>query len=87
MLFKDPEFKALAKERWQLYYPSFADIPAYIDAEAAVIKNAAAENYSLWRSISSSNSDKDLSWEEAVEKMKQSYLTRLEALNEKIMAW
>ena len=86
-LFKDPEFKALAKERWQLYYPSFADIPAYIDAEAAVIKNAAAENYSLWRSISSSNSDKDLSWEEAVEKMKQSYLTRLEALNEKIMAW
>ena len=85
-LFRDEVFRAEVKRRWELYYPVFATIPAYIDEQAALISASAEANFAVWRNIKGNNDD-DLSWSEAVELMKENYTYRLEFLNSTISAW
>lgn len=86
-LFTDPEFKALAKERWNKFRPAFGTIEAFIDAEAAAIAVSAAENWKIWTISAGSNNDETLPWEEAVEKMKTSYRKRLAWIDTQIAEW
>ena len=86
-LFSDPVFKARAKERWMQYKASFGKIGEFIDQEKAAITESAIRNWEIWTLSSGSNGDESLTWEEAVERMKTNYSTRLNWLDQKIMAW
>ena len=87
-LFRDPKFRAKAKEKWNGYYPTFQTIPAFIDSEAEVINRSANMNHILWSQAGlGSNGDGELDWEESVVKMKKNYSYRLERLNTLINEW
>lgn len=86
-LFRDPYFKAKAKERWEMFYPSMLTIPDYIDEQAALIKDAATRNNILWTAFGDWNGDERMTWEESVENMKINFLERLNSLNGVIEKW
>lgn len=86
-LFSDPEFKTRAKERWQQYKASFATVPNFIDEQKTLIEDSAARNWTLWTIGAGSNKDETLSWEEAVERLKANYTTRLAWLDAQIAQW
>lgn len=85
-LFRDDEFRALVKERWQSYLPAFRSIPDYIDEQAAMMEKAADRNFEIW-TANGWNKDENLSWKDAVALMKENYLIRLNALNDQISTW
>ena len=86
-LFSDPEFKAQAKKRWKQYKSSFETIGAFIDSEKNNIVNSALRNWDIWAIKTGSNKDELLSWEEAVERLKTNYTTRLVWLDKQIEQW
>ena len=86
-LFSDPDFKARAKERWQSYKASFDAIADFIDAEAEKLRPSAAVNWAMWTLESGPNQDESLTWEEAVAKMRSSYLARLNWMDAEIAKW
>ncbi len=86
-LFSDPDFKARAKQRWQSYKSSFDGIADFIDAEAEKLQPSADVNWAMWTLESGPNQDESLSWEEAVAKMRASYLSRLQWMDKEIAKW
>lgn len=86
-LFQDPVFKARAKERWERLLPSFREIPQFIQEEADRIRNSESMNHIMWPVTSNVNKDIDLSFEDAVAKMKKSYSDKLEWMNDSISSW
>lgn len=86
-LFQDPVFKARAKERWEKFLPSFREIPQFIQEEADRIRNSESMNHIMWPVTSNVNKDIDLSFEDAVAKMKKSYSDKMEWMNNTIGAW
>lgn len=83
-LFEDPEFKALAKLKWEKYKPYFESIPEYIDEQATIISPSVKMTLLQWPDNAGWNTDVKLSWEEAVSLIKENYLKRLEFLNKQI---
>lgn len=86
-LFSDPEFKARAKERWQQYKTAFATVGDFIDEQKTLIEGSAARNWTLWTIGAGSNKDESLPWDEAVERLKANYATRLAWLDAQIAQW
>lgn len=86
-LFTDPVFKARAKERWNQYKSSFETISDFIDHEKDVIKTSATRNWELWEIGQGSNKDELLSWEDAVQRLKENYNIRLNWLDKQINQW
>ena len=86
-LFTDPVFKARVKERWNQYKSSFETISDFIDHEKDVIKTSATRNWELWEIGQGSNKDELLSWEDAVQRLKENYNIRLNWLDKQINQW
>lgn len=86
-LFSDPVFKTRAKERWNQYKESFETIGKFIDTEKNAITTSAVHNWKIWSISAGSNKDELLSWEEAVERLKTNYATRLSWLGRQIEQW
>lgn len=86
-LFQDPVFKARAKERWQSYKAGFDGIAGFIDEEAAKLRPSADVNWSIWKINKGSNRDEDLAWEDAVARLRENYLDRLQWMDNTINAW
>ena len=86
-LFQDPVFKARAKERWQSYKAGFDGIATFIDEEAAILRPSADVNWSIWKISKGSNGDGDLAWADAVARMRENYLKRLQWMDNTINAW
>ena len=86
-LFSDPVFKARAKERWKQYKKSFETIGEFIDTEKNALVISASRNWEIWSIGSGSNKDELLSWEEAVERLKTNYATRLAWIDSQIEQW
>lgn len=93
-LFKDPEFRALAKERWNTLKGNFEQIPAFIDREAEYLALSAELNFKMWDPAESRfmnggnliNGDEYLSYFSAVERMRNILVERIRTLDEKINA-
>ena len=85
-LFEDPTFVATVKERWNKYLPRFREILAFIQAEADKIRNSEEINHQMWPVTKDTNEDIDLSFTEAVARMKQSYEQKLEFMDREINA-
>ena len=85
-LFEDPTFVATVKERWNKHLPRFREIPAFIQTEADKIRNSEEINHQMWPVTKDTNEDIDLSFTEAVARMKQSYEQKLEFMDREINA-
>ena len=87
-LFKYPEFKTMVKERWRVLKGPFATIATFIEDTREEIRISWEFNHTLWPTISNSvNGDTSLSYDEAVNRLKTSFLNRLKALNSIINSW
>lgn len=87
-LFSDPQFVALVKERWAMHKPKFDTVPEYIRAVAAKIKASNEKNYRMWplaaHRSGSTNGDQKLSYDDAVERLIDSYIAKLSWLDTQI---
>ena len=86
VLFNDPVFVATVKERWNKHEARFREITAFIQAEADRIKNSEELNYRMWPVTQDTNGDIDLSFAEAIARMKTSYEQKLEFMDREINA-
>lgn len=84
VLFTDPVFVAAVKERWNLYEAKLRAIPQFIEAEAQRIRNSEEMNHQMWPVTQNTNQDIDLSFSEAVARMKSSYQAKLEFMDKGI---
>ena len=83
-LFTDPVFNARVKERWASYKTALEGIPEFIDTEASKIQVSAKSNWKIWTISGSNNRDESLPWGDAVSKLKQTYIDRLNWLDSEI---
>ena len=78
-LFQDPSFVQRAQERWALLRPEFEKALEEIDRSADLIRLSAEANEKLWPiGHSDVNGDETLSFQEAVDKMRNGLAERLE---------
>lgn len=81
---EDPRFRAIAKTRWMNYREDLARIPEYIDALAATLVASDRINIALWPISRTTNQDVDLSYSEAVARLKQAYTEKFNWLDTNI---
>ena len=60
------------------------EIPAFIEAEAEKIRNSEEMNYAMWPVTQNTNGDIDLTFTEAVARMKASYETKFDFMDKEI---
>ena len=84
-LFLAPQFQALAKDRWLMLKPSLATIPDYITEVAERIRPSAQLNIAMWPIWLRVNGDETMTFDEAVERMRSSYIMRYHIIDEFIM--
>lgn len=86
-------FRKRLLARWAYLKPRFATLPDYIDKQAALIRDAEKENFELWGPPYPNptatadtdfkvNMDEDLTFDEAVEKMKTALRLRISVMDE-----
>jgi len=92
-LFPQKIFRNRLLARWNYLKPRFASLVDYIDEQAALIREAEKENYEKWgppypnpmataETDFKINMDEDLTFDEAVAKMKKAILTRISVMDE-----
>ena len=89
------EFKARLKERWAALKPGFETLPEYIDRRADRIRSSEAVNHEMWPCYPNSmsedgtrmvNHDEQLSFQDAVNRMKSALTARIQAMDSAISA-
>lgn len=86
-LFKDAGFVELVKTRWAMFKPRFEEeIPAFIDATKKQLAVSGPYNASKWPNNSGSrpNGDEAIGFDEAVARLRQAYLDKLNWLDQEI---
>lgn len=88
LLFADKEFVRIVKERWAAFKPAFeSDIPVFIEEQKEILRESDKINSAMWPiSGSKPNGDEDMSYEDAVARMKKSFTDKLKWLDKKIQA-
>jgi len=88
-LFDDPVVVDEARRRWMRYKPLLVQVPAYIRSRAAQLRRSDAVNHLLWPYTEHPdgivNGDQDLSYDEAVERLVDVYVRKLQWLDDAIM--
>ncbi|HJH65461.1 MAG TPA: CotH kinase family protein [Bacteroides mediterraneensis] len=96
LLFKDASFRQQVQQRWQVIYPALLEVTSTIDKLAVQNRTSDKYNTTIWSMMEvkananwmttwvAFNGDDDLSFEDAMELMKQTYLTRLNWMNTSI---
>lgn len=83
-LFKHYAFKSLVKERWTVLKPEFEKVFTYIDEKAEYIRESNKINLEMWPVTQNVNKDIDLSYDDAVERLKEAYQERITELDKVI---
>ena len=86
-LFKDLSFRRLAKAHWAEYREGLSKIPEYIDEVAATLVASDAINIAMWPISRTTNGDVDLSYPEAVARLKKAYTEKFEWLDTNIQTY
>lgn len=88
-LFLDPTFVTMVKTRWAQFKPAFeTNIPAFIDATKSQIEKSDELNAPMWPIVGSdANGDETMNFEEAVARLRTTYLAKLRWLNSQIQSW
>lgn len=80
-LFKDQEFKSIVKERWAMWKSKLEAIPEYINEQKELLRNSDKMNIEMWPVTSNVNGDANMSYEDAVNRLKEAYQTKLNFLD------
>lgn len=80
-LFDDPDFWALAKERWRVLKPRFESVFDFIDAERRSIEQSWYRNFEVWDIWTTTNGDEYLSYDEAVDRLIRITRERLDIID------
>ena len=80
-LFQDPEFVAEVKSRWNLLKPEFETVIDYINEEASYIRESAEVNSEMWPITIHVNGDEKMSFDQAVNRLREVYRDRIELLD------
>lgn len=83
-LFKHDAFKSLVKERWTELKPEFEKVFTYIDEKAEYIRKSNEINLEMWSVTQNVNEDIDLSFDDAVNRLKEAYQERITELDKVI---
>lgn len=83
-LFKHDAFKSLVKERWTALKPEFEKVFTYIDEKAEYIRESNEINLKMWPVTQNVNEDIDLSYDDAVNRLKEAYQERITELDKVI---
>lgn len=83
-LFKHDAFKSLVKERWTELKPEFEKVFTYIDEKAEYIRESNEINLEMWPITQNVNEDIDLSYDDAVNRLKEAYQERITELDKAI---
>lgn len=83
-LFKHDAFKSLVKERWTELKPEFEKVFKYIDEKAEYIRKSNEINLEMWPVTQNVNEDIDLSFDDAVNRLKEAYQERITELDKAI---
>lgn len=75
---EDPQFRALAKEHWARFGAKLATIPEYIDKIAGTLEASDALNIAMWPIDRTTNQDVNLSYADAVARLKRAYIEKYE---------
>ena len=75
------EFRALLKKRWHELKPSFESVQYYIDKKANWIRESNEDNFAMWPIDVVVNMDEKLGFYEAVGRMRDVYLDRIEEID------
>ncbi len=82
-MFGDPEFKALAKERWTEIYPKLLALESFVDEQIAYLATSAERNFAMWDPMDTGgvNGDERLPYAEAAARVKSIFFERVEDIN------
>jgi len=83
-LFKDPKFVEIVKNRWNIHKAKFDKISSTMRQQAKKIRHSERFNHALWPVTSTVNGDEDMTFDAAVERMINSYQTKLEWMDQQI---
>lgn len=84
-LFKDPKFLERTLEIWEEKKEEFAKLPDYIDEQAARLRPSEMINHIMWPIVNNpENGDEEMSFEEAVERMKAGFMIKFEWMDENL---
>lgn len=84
VLFNDEEFVLEVKERWPAAKENFDKVADFIDSEAEKIRNSEKMNNAKWPISQRVNGDETMSFEDAVARLKKSYIDKLQWLDQQI---
>ena len=89
LITKDPSFRAEIKQRWQNLYPFLQSVPAFIELDRQRLAEAVKNNdKSGWKSPGGApNEDTGLSFDAAINQLKNTYNSRIAWLNTQISRW
>lgn len=85
-LFKDKDFVAKVKERWNTTKGSYLSVEKFIHETALYIENAVAEDDRMWPMTTETNKDEKLSFDAAVSTLKSNFKKHWEWMDEQINA-
>lgn len=85
-LFEDPLFVEMVKERWAMFKSNFVtNIPAFIESTKTYLKESDSINIEMWPiGGEKPNGDEEMNFDDAVERLKSAYLSKLNWLDGKI---
>ena len=95
LLYPKPEFKKHLKRRWKLLKPQLETLPDYVEERAAFIEESEARNHKMWPCFPNPlsengtgmvNKDEKLTFREAVDRMKEIIVQRMEDMDAEIRA-
>lgn len=86
-LLSDPAFVQILRDRWAVLKPAFQTIGDYIDAKADAIRTSEALNWAMWPCTDSwINGDENMTFDDAVSRLRSALLNRIDTLDAAIAA-
>jgi hypothetical protein len=86
-LFQDAAFRQLVKQRWLKAKPKLEAVTTVIDSLEVLLASSNARNYAKYPIPISINWDEELPYEEAIARLKQNYLTKLNWMDSQIQQY
>lgn len=83
-LFEDPIFVSRVKEKWNEEKTYFMEVVDTIEELHSYLQKSQKNNFDMWPCTWTENGDNDMPYDVAVERLKQSYIDKLNWMNQQI---
>ena len=83
-LLKDEKYRKRMRERWDMLKVKFQELPKYIDQKVKEIGLSESVNIKMWPINNSENGDENMTYEQAIERMKKAFQTKFEFMDKNL---